>query len=1169
MSMSSEQQPHPYHQRRRHSLDSPSPPHPPLHSTPSLSPLPSPHVPPPLPVHNPHPQYPTTNTYEAPAAAANTKRTKTRHRVPGISRLRKPRVLNFRPTTRISNRYGSLSLSPSRRNSQVLDTVVDDDDNVVVRNIDEIQREIVGSDGSNVHHHGDVVVEDGQIMEDANASGEGGDHHHGGDGSMRQTSVGTVSRELRTTDSMMEGSEWCDHRAQEEDVVKDIESLLRHALILCVAYTAGALFPRYSSVVRKMMELLSVAWSTCVVIIAVMWWKRRNKLTIFRSSSQISQDFGATAVTRSVPRRELSILTASSQDPNVMMHDEELPLLPVKTEEEKGNTSRDFYSMARGIKSSLSPQCVTNINTSPSYDEMDHAGTNAKESSLHSSSGLESPDEIAIEGTAIAKKPSSPKSQQQQQNAHPELEPLYVMNKITGERFIPNTNKLIEIDSDLFYGNMLMMFRTSDADSDETSASTPRRGSSSNAANDAVTNYFRTKQRRWEFQFQLKLKRLPTSPIYLGIDVDDSIKLGMIQKALMGAIMNFVKKNNAGMSYSLTEGTINAQKLQEGRYEKNHVALPVESSMDRFVATKPGEPLPQLGEPIYEDPASIKKRKKGDYVVDWNIDHTYTFGLWSAYIDYLKWKILNIPGVRPIALSSVIGSQPLNMAVYSTSSQKHYQCDIEKYVSIELSLEKTTVLGPCAKKYISKMKENRESPNVAPLSSLELPNEGKNSHHRADSMDDVSNHNTVRDDVDEECVVVDFTEDFDGEDIADEEEAVAVEELGVGMYLKSGDKVVMREFLDKDSSSPDNSQNRDIFVANGGGFAVLQSQSSASCVIEKAGSARSARRGSSKLIKSGDAVMIKLISGDDPKDVRYLSLHRGYWLKWVSRTPRNNGYFNIFTQETEGDVEMGGNETQTTYLTLGGSFSLRHRRWRRCVVGVSTEQSVRFGGRMLGLHRLGKSTQIDEGPAVSDDDDEAQPHNDFEGTDAAGGKGKKKVTRPLFFCADIGTATISGITAPSTPRLASNVSSFQSDLTESEDTASDVLQSHTDSLKIDVPAWIEMMHRTNRKRQRAYIVRITKGLNETPTKLDAAVDESSASRGNKPDNVSEDAVDGLTSPQKCESFIRVRTGEDLTQLLRLGLRLRGSSSVPFGSHQMNSSSSSLPAEFSKNEIPKA
>lgn len=73
------------------------------------------------------------------------------------------------------------------------------------------------------------------------------------------------------------------------------------------------------------------------------------------------------------------------------------------------------------------------------------------------------------------------------------------------------------------------------------------------------------------------------------------------------------------------------------RYEKTHLSFLLEASMDRIVISKPGEPVPKLGDVIDEDPESVKRRKRiGTGSVEWNLENTYTMSFWSAYVSYLQ-----------------------------------------------------------------------------------------------------------------------------------------------------------------------------------------------------------------------------------------------------------------------------------------------------------------------------------------------------------------------------------------------------------------------------------------------------------------------------------------------------------------------------------------------------
>jgi hypothetical protein len=58
-----------------------------------------------------------------------------------------------------------------------------------------------------------------------------------------------------------------------------------------------------------------------------------------------------------------------------------------------------------------------------------------------------------------------------------------------------------------------------------------------------------------------------------------------------------------------------------------------------------GGTITKLGGDIEEDAESIKRRKKAP--IAWNTKDTHAMALWSAYVDFLDWKVFNLPGIRP------------------------------------------------------------------------------------------------------------------------------------------------------------------------------------------------------------------------------------------------------------------------------------------------------------------------------------------------------------------------------------------------------------------------------------------------------------------------------------------------------------------------------------------
>ncbi|KAI2512105.1 hypothetical protein MHU86_2393 [Fragilaria crotonensis] len=306
-----------------------------------------------------------------------------------------------------------------------------------------------------------------------------------------------------------------------------------------------------------------------------------------------------------------------------------------------------------------------------------------------------------------------------------------------------------------------------------------------------------------------------------------------------------------------------------------------------------------------------------------------------------------------------------------------------------------------------------------------------------------------------------------------EEQTIA--ELGGGLYLRSGDPVVL------EVSSPD--QGIDGFVCNGGGFTVVQESASAVVVLEKATSKKTNVKDRSLLIRSGDTVKVKLVvpGAGDSTEYKYLSIHRGWWLKWVNAEPKNNGFFSVHIPDTDNFIQ----ENQSSYITIGGTFGLQHKRWNGFHVGVRTQESAMYGGRMLGLY--------DSANRRDEEDDEVVLGD---GTEGNGGKWMK----PILFCAQLPAA----VARLATPSLKERFFSFENvDMVE----AQNGLRLTTLNCNLDVPVWIEMLDRTERRRKLVYVVRVI---------VDSEDDDEEVRK-------------------KSSSFCRLRSGRTLAGIIRSGL----------------------------------
>ena len=349
--------------------------------------------------------------------------------------------------------------------------------------------------------------------------------------------------------------------------VRTIESILRYILIVLGAYMLGLARPDLAPFVSKAVELGGAAWVTCAVILVLAFFRgRRETYALLQRSSEGGQG--------------------------------RLPI-PSSTD---ANLRSDVSANAR-------PNETTHLLSNNSWDEY------AETSPSPIRRSVQTEPEPSRPAGELASRTEMP---------HPELEALHLVDCASARRIVPNSEAVI-LDNDLFHGKLLAMIRTSDADTDPNASphKTPF-----GPTQQAVSDYLRPKQRRFEFQFQIKFKKIPSGPLFLACEVEDSIKMGMVQRAFVGACLNFVRKMNSGFHSCLAgQDGVSPEDVKAGRYEKTHIAFTVDASMDALVATKPGDPLPKLGEAIQEDSESLRYRKRGGKI-NWNTDDVYTMGLW-------------------------------------------------------------------------------------------------------------------------------------------------------------------------------------------------------------------------------------------------------------------------------------------------------------------------------------------------------------------------------------------------------------------------------------------------------------------------------------------------------------------------------------------------------------
>ena len=324
--------------------------------------------------------------------------------------------------------------------------------------------------------------------------------------------------------------------------------------------------------------------------------------------------------------------------------------------------------------------------------------------------------------------------------------------------------------------------------------------------------------------------------------------------------------------------------------------------------------------------------------------------------------------------------------------------------------------------------------------------------------------------------------------------------LGAGVFVRSGDIVPL--LAATSSSLDDNSAAGTTGGGGGGGMGACLG--GWACVTEGKGYCI-ARPGAAPLdvhlIKVGGTTAYFrsdfLCNGDvvilrNSVNGKYLSVYKGWWLWWTPNPPSSSSSRAHF-------VIAGLDEGER--LTVGRSFKLRHNKWASYEVGISDSVNSEYGGRMLGLYQtsnrkrmfqskksktwlsplqlkfqaprgeegmgggreggvLPPQMPLDDGSmVVVEDEDEGE-----EGAQVGGRKARKAAAAAAAAAAvGGGEGGVGGEDEPASP-----LEGMDPFFVEKAFTPEEV----EEGMVVDVPAWIEMVHRHKKKPQLAYALRV-------------------------------------------------------------------------------------------------
>ena len=102
---------------------------------------------------------------------------------------------------------------------------------------------------------------------------------------------------------------------------------------------------------------------------------------------------------------------------------------------------------------------------------------------------------------------------------------------------------------------------------------------------------------------QGRFKRLPQGVLYLGGEITEQLKLGLVARSLANMLLKFVRARVPGGALHYSFGD------KDGTGQIAHITMPLWSAADRLVITPEGGVPPQLGTHLPESEASRLARR--------------------------------------------------------------------------------------------------------------------------------------------------------------------------------------------------------------------------------------------------------------------------------------------------------------------------------------------------------------------------------------------------------------------------------------------------------------------------------------------------------------------------------------------------------------------------------
>ncbi|KAL0583295.1 hypothetical protein ABG067_006796 [Albugo candida] len=200
-----------------------------------------------------------------------------------------------------------------------------------------------------------------------------------------------------------------------------------------------------------------------------------------------------------------------------------------------------------------------------------------------------------------------------------------------------------------------------------------------------IQRLFEGKRRLFWIQMQIRFKKSPSGPLFIGGEVPHSMNLGFFTQGLTKLLLRILNSLLSGLHYGFGAFyKVHPKVTQPEDEELPHICFPLYTSVDQFVCTSNDETPPSLGSLDFGESKqdSLTRRKSNDIFYAFQTNYTYSFHFHSYFLNFARWKLVNVPGVRETALESFWSDMPLRLVAYSLN-------DIDTSLSREKAIKTT------------------------------------------------------------------------------------------------------------------------------------------------------------------------------------------------------------------------------------------------------------------------------------------------------------------------------------------------------------------------------------------------------------------------------------------------------------------------------------------------